>query len=94
MKMKLHILAVRDTKALVYGQPFCVPNIGAAVRQFGDQVKDPSENNVLHKHPEDFDLYYIGAWLDETGDIDCTQGPDGTAIDKPLMLARGADYSA
>lgn len=66
--MILQIIVLRDIKANVYGQPVFVPNIGAAIRSFGDQIKDPNAGD-LNKHPEDFELWHIGEYDDATGEI-------------------------
>lgn len=68
--MKYHILAVRDIVANVYGQPFAAANIGAAIRDFGDQCT--VGEGFLAKHPEDFELYKIGVYDDETGTLEQT----------------------
>ncbi|WNK14014.1 MAG: nonstructural protein [Microvirus sp.] len=64
--MKLYVVSVRDRKAMVFGQPQVVNNIPAAIRSFQDQVNDPA-SGVLSKHPDDFDMYLLASYDDETG---------------------------
>lgn len=66
--MKLVIVSVRDTKANAFGIPVCVPTVGAAVRSFSDQIN--GQDSVLTKHPQDFDLFELGTFDDNTGLFD------------------------
>lgn len=77
------VFSVYDTQAKVYVNPFYQSTIGEAVRAFGDAVKDP-QNGTLNKHPEDFILYEIGEWNDNSGVIE--------ALIPPSRCAAGSDY--
>lgn len=83
--MKFKVLAVRDRAIDAFGQPMFSPNVGGAVRAFGDEVKRAAEGNQLNKHPEDFDLYIIGDFDDATGEL---------IPQRPEQVAIGKDYSA
>ena len=61
------VFGVRDTKALAFLQPFFSASTGAAVRAFGDAVNEG--NSPLSKHPEDYLLYEIGDFDDQTGEL-------------------------
>lgn len=63
----LCVMVVRDRTAGMYQIPFFVPQKGVAARAFSDQINDPKENNQFYKHPDDFDLYYIGLYDDVSG---------------------------
>lgn len=67
--MILKIFSVRDMKADLYGRPFFDQSIGNAIRSFGDQVNANQPDNILFLHPEDFELYYLGEFDDNTGEI-------------------------
>lgn len=85
--MKYKIVCVRDRVADVYSVPQFVLNLGAAIRGFGDEVRRPhSENspNNLNQHPEDFDLYFLGEYEDETGSFE--------PLERPKQIAIGKDY--
>lgn len=82
--MILQIIAVRDRQANIYGQPQAVPNIGAAVRGFGDEINRADKQNTMFMHPEDFDLYHLGSYDDNTGRIE--------QFDQPKQIAVGANY--
>lgn len=61
----LTIVAVKDRAVDAYNRPFYVPTIGAAIRSFTDEVnRNESEMNA---HPEDYDLYELGTFCDQTG---------------------------
>lgn len=62
--MKLLAFCVRDEKASVYGHPFFMSTRGLAMRTFSEWVKDP--NTPVGKHPEDYRLYAIGLYDDES----------------------------
>lgn len=82
--MKFHILSVWDSAAAVFGMPNFVPTIGSAVRSFGDEVQREARDNVLNQHPEDFMLYKLGTYDDNTGLFD-TGVPD--------LVSRGVDFA-
>ena len=84
---KYKIVTIRDRAADLFGQPSFVVNLGGAVRQFGDEVKRPNTEerpNQLNMHPDDFDLYLLGEYDDETGTF--------TNEDRPRQIAVGKDY--
>lgn len=67
--MKRKIVAVLDAAASTFGTPFFVVSTGQAVRSFKDEINRPAEDNPLNRHPEDFTLYCLGEYDDETGEI-------------------------
>lgn len=58
--MKLVVMVVRDIKAGVFGNPFFLSSVGQAERQFADEINRMAEDNVMYKHPEDFELFELG----------------------------------
>ncbi|AXH78181.1 MAG: nonstructural protein [Microviridae sp.] len=81
--MRYKVCSIRDRAADVYSQPMFFNSIGGAVRAFGDEVKRVADNNNLHKHPEDFDLYLVAEFDDESGEF---------IPQVPKMVAVGKDY--
>lgn len=79
--MNLFVVSVRDRAADVFGQPMFVVSIGGAVRSFADEVNRVDPQNVLNRHPEDFDLYVLGSFDDNTGAF-TTESPRQIAIGK------------
>lgn len=62
---KLCVLAVYDKKTGLFGQPFTVRHNGEAIREWDIVRKD--SNTKFGKNPEDFDLYQVGNYYEETG---------------------------
>lgn len=77
--MKTMMFSVFDIKAAVYGTPFFMPREAAAIRAFGDLVND--ERSTVSKHPEDYVLFHIGDFEDDTANIE---------VVKPRSLVTGA----
>lgn len=58
--MKLACLCIYDLKAETYFTPYFQTTINHAERSFRDEVNRPAEDNILYKHPEDFELHFLG----------------------------------
>lgn len=82
--MKLKIVSVRDRAADAFMRPFFVPSIGMAVRSFQDEINRQDADNAMFRHPEDYDLYDLGEFDEDTGKFN--------GVDSPRMLAVGKDY--
>nr|QJB20664.1 MAG: nonstructural protein [Microvirus sp.] len=65
--MQLKIYTLRDAKAEVYHSPFFQKTHGEAERTFNKLVHD--EKSMISQYPEDYDLYYLGEYDDQTGTI-------------------------
>lgn len=65
--MTLNVYAIRDAQVNSYSQPFYSPTHGSALRAFSDHVNDPQ--SAPNKHPDDFNLYHLGTFNDETGQL-------------------------
>lgn len=63
------ILALYDKKAETYLQPFFVQAIGVAFRNLADEIARGGDDNILHRHPEDFALVHIGHYDEDNGTI-------------------------
>lgn len=83
--MRYKILAVRDRAIDSYGQPFFSGSTGGAIRSFADEINRRSDTNQLNKHPEDFDLFLLGEFDDQTGEFDSCR-PAQIAVGKDLVL--------
>ena len=82
---KLIVLAVRDRAADVFGRPFYVPSLGAGIRSFSDYINS-KEDGEMQKHPEDFDLYHLAEFDDESGVFECLTKPKQIAIGKDVKI--------
>lgn len=76
------VFAVRDGKAKGYLQPFYSINAGSAIRAFEDVINETG--NQLSKHPEDYVLYELADFNDQTGEF-----INATPV---KMLGAGVDF--
>jgi hypothetical protein len=79
--MKLVLCTVKDRAADAYGRPMFVPSVGVAIRSFSDEVNRQDADNQLYNHPDDFDLYELGEFDDNTGLF--------ALYDQPKLLSLG-----
>lgn len=83
--MNLYVVAVRDRASDVFGSPYFVVSVGAAVRSFGDEINREDAQNPCYKHPEDYDLFLLGSYDDNIGKfVNTDDGPRQIAIGKDL----------
>jgi hypothetical protein len=68
--MVLKVFSVFDSKLQVFNTPFFSRTVADATRSFSDLVRDG--RTTVGQHPEDFFLYDIGLYSDETGEINGT----------------------
>lgn len=81
--MKQQLLAVRDRQLNAFMQLWPAQTIGLGLRAFTDLVNDTSSE--MHKHPEDYELYHIGEYDDQTGTVISCKDVNG--VDKPQQVA-------
>ena len=65
--MQYEIYTIRDVKADAYFRPFYVPNRAVAVRAVSNLVQDTQSD--IGRNPEDYQLFYIGTYDDNSGVI-------------------------
>lgn len=65
--MKLLACVIRDSAVDSYMRPFYVRSTGEAIRVFSDSVN--SGENGMKAHPEDYELYVIGEYEEESGSL-------------------------
>lgn len=85
--MKYVVIAVKDRAADVFGMPNYHHSIGTAIRAFGDEINRKAENNMFNAHPEDFDLFQMGTYDDNTGEFEKPEHLGG----RPRQIAVGKD---
>lgn len=76
------VCAVRDSALDAFMRPFFVPARGLAIRSFSDEVNRVAEGNGLNSHPDDYELYCIGTFDEDTGRLEAVTHE---------MLIRGKD---
>lgn len=81
--MLQNIYAVRDEKVQSFLKPFFIQTNGAAIRAFQDASRDPK--TALYAHPEDYVLYLVGTFDDESAVF--------TSVSPVQFLARASEFS-
>lgn len=76
--MMQKIFTVYDSKLEAYMQPFFMSSKGQAIRAFTDTVNDPSTQ--FNKHPEDFTLFEIGEYDDQSGKVQNLPTPNALGL--------------
>ena len=69
----LKAFAIRDSKAEYFNTPFFQKSHGEAERSFKQLTND--NQSTVSKYPEDFDLYYLGEYDDNTGTLAALESP-------------------
>lgn len=65
--MKLNIYSIKDTK-IGYMSPIYLQNDGVAIREFANLAKDVNKN-IVNTNAEDKELWLLGHFDDQTGEI-------------------------
>lgn len=81
--MLFQLYAIKDRSVEAFQPMSCCRAEGEALRAFHDALSNP-QNGVIHKHPDDFDLWYLGTYDDQTGHISAEQ---------PRKVADGKTFS-
>lgn len=63
--MKKAVFSVYDNKAAVYSNPFYAVNVAVASRDFAQACND--RNSGLAIHPDDYSLYQVAVFDDDSG---------------------------
>lgn len=80
--MTVNVYAVRDLVAKSFNQPWVDVNDEVAMRGFAQAINN---NSIMGFRPADFQLYQIGEFDTEKGDLQPIL---------PILLARGDDVVA
>jgi len=84
--MKLTLCTVKDRAADAYGRPMFVPSTGVAIRSFSDEINRADADNQLYNHPDDFDLYELGEFDDNTGKFVIHEEPKLLSLGKQVQI--------
>lgn len=85
--MVLKAYSIRDSKSEIFNLPFFKNTHGEAERDFQQLVND--EKSTVNKYPEDFDLYFLGVYDDNTGVFSSLDTPQH--LIKAVQLKRGPE---
>lgn len=78
------VYTVRDKAAGIFLPPFFVNTELMAIREFNDLL---SQNGIIARNPQDFDLYYLCEYDEHTGKM----SNDETTTAEPMLVKLGAD---
>lgn len=81
------IVAILDKKVDAFGRPFTARTDNEAVRIVAQEANRVAPDNMLNTNPEDFALYNIGTYEDETGYIEGKNKPQ-RIIDVETLIKR------
>lgn len=71
--MELRVYSIRDSKGEIFAPPFLKKTHGEAERDFTTLTRD--EKSMVYKYPEDFDLWYLGTFDDNSGKFNSLETP-------------------
>ncbi|WNK13467.1 MAG: nonstructural protein [Microvirus sp.] len=77
------IVSLKDTAARVFGIPFVVQAAAQAVRSLRDEVNSKESTSDVARHPDDFELYEIALFDEDSGAV--------SVIEPIRMIARAKD---
>ena len=84
--MLLKSFTIRDIKGELYNTPFFQRSHGEAERNFTALVNDGK--STISQYPEDYDLFWVGEFDDQTGLLKPLDAPkhvaSATSVKKPL----------
>lgn len=61
------IVSLKDCATQSFGTPFVVNAPAQAVRSLRDEVNSKESTTDIRRHPEDFELYQIATYEEDTG---------------------------
>lgn len=65
--MFYQVVAIRDRQLNAYMRPWFAQTVNQAIRTFVDELNREAPDNELAKHPEDYDLYHLATFDDNSG---------------------------
>lgn len=71
--MQFRMYSIRDAKAEIFNPPFYKGTHGEAERDFRTLISD--DKSMVAKYPEDYDLYFVGFYDDQTGKVEPLETP-------------------
>lgn len=85
---KLAVCAVFDSALAAYGRPLFVPAVGAAIRSFTDEANSKDGQAAIALHPEDYTLWQLAFFDDETGEFITDGVKRSLARGKDVVIAK------
>jgi len=82
--MELLAFSIKDRALAAYMRPWFAVTTGQAIRMFTDELN--RHDSEMFKHQDDYDLYHLGSFDEETGKMKPIDTPMQIAIGKHLKL--------
>lgn len=79
------VMAVFDRAVGAFGRPIFVPAPGAGIRSFQDEVNRVADDNLMNRHPDDYELFELGQFEESTGLFTLLDRPRQVALGKQLV---------
>lgn len=86
----LRAYSIFDKKSTSFNTPFFGLNDEVAMRSFDDLIRD--KRTLVGQHPEDFGLFYIGLFEQESGELTAAAGGAVHVCDGMAALGRVLRY--
>jgi hypothetical protein len=86
----LRAYSIFDKKSASFNTPFFAINDEVARRSFDDLIRD--KRTLVAQHPEDFGLFYIGLFDQETGELTAVVGGAVQVCEGLAAIARVLRY--
>lgn len=86
----MKVLTIRDIKAEANMPVFCMRSRGEAIRAFGDACKK-NDGSPLSVHPEDYVLFEVGEFDEQTGLIKAYTAPVSVCIGSDFIVTSQED---
>lgn len=80
------VFAVKDKALNSFSAPFTQATIEAGLRMFRDLVQFGDTNNIYRRSPDDYHLYCLGTYDDDTGLME--------NLDKPMAMQSAVELVA
>lgn len=81
--MKYSMFSIKDKALDTYSAPFMQATADAGIRMFRDLVMFGSDDNKYRRSPEDYSLYLVGEFDDETAAM--------ANVEKPILLTSATE---
>lgn len=91
--MKTLMYSIYDTKTRQYNRPFFEASDTVALRNLKMEVNRQDPSNVLYMFPEDYQLYRVGSFDADNGNIDAA-APELLGSCEALVNPKLADKTA
>lgn len=74
----MFVFAIYDSKVETYQKPFFMLSKGQALRAWIDLIND--QQSEVSKHPEDFTLFLLGSYDENTGKFENEATPQSLGV--------------